>query len=362
MLSARKRLFAAAALAVSGLMSGGLAANAAEPTPMTLQTEEIFEIGSAKGSASGSAAKRILGVPRSGLGWHSGVWVGGRFDTDTIKAFGAWRGRPADMVTAYAPISSYRDMMQDTWSISVWDGFPGKLNFALPPLPKSGEGSFESIAAGEQDDVWRKVAQNLKAHDRDDSVVRIAWESNLEDWRWQVTSSNVKEFKAAYRRIAKTMRSEAPGLRFEFGIACGSSIDGSSHRLAALTQAYPGDDVVDLIGCDTYDWWNTHATNDSSWSNVLRPEHGPGIQDVADFAREHKKGASYAEWGLATPRNGNGGGDNPYYIKAMYRFFSNNSDVVAFECYFDEPDSYIANSLFGTNQNPRASAAYASLW
>jgi hypothetical protein len=344
MFLARKRLFiAASVLALSAATSTGLVANAAEPT------EE-------------SAAERILGVPQSGLAWHSGVWPGGRFDTATLKGFGEWRGRPADVVTAYTAYDSYESMMQEDWSIRVWNGFAGKINYAVAPLPDSGEGSFESIIAGEQDYVWRKIASNLKAYDRGDSIVRLGWESNLGDWRWHVTASNADDFKAAYRRIVETMRAEAPGLHFEYGIGCGSGLDGSSDRLAPLTLAYPGDEFVDLIGCDTYDWWNTHATDDATWWKVLRPEGGPGIQDVADFARKHGKGASYGEWGLATPSNGGGGGDNPYYIRAMHRFFSSNADVVAFECYFDEPDSYIANSLYGTDQNPAASEAYADLW
>jgi hypothetical protein len=255
-------------------------------------------------------------------------------------------------------------MTDQTWSISTWDGFAGKLNYALPLLPSSGEGSFESIAAGDQDVIWRRVAENLVAHDRGDSIVRVGWESNIRDWRWHVTTSNAEKFKAAFRRIVNVMRTEAPGLGFEFGVNCGSGLAGSSDRLAPLTMVYPGDDVVDLIGCDIYDWWTTHATNDAMWSSkVLRAPYGPGIQDITEFARTHRKGASFAEWGLAAPTNGNGGGgDNPYYIEAMFHFFSNNKDVVAFECYFDEPGPNMANSLYGTGQNPEASATYAKLW
>jgi hypothetical protein len=335
----------------------------AEQTPSpTDQTTSPTDQTPSAADQNSSAAAQILGVPRSGLAWHSGAWVGGRFNTDAINGFGEWRGRPTDVVTTYAERSSYQAMTGETWSISVWKGFAGKLNYGLSPLPDSGEGSFESIAAGNQDDVWRKVAQNLTAHGRGDSIVRIGWESNLRDWRWQVTTSNAEKFKAAFRRIVNVMRVQAPGLRFEFGVNCGSGLAGSSDRLAPLTMVYPGDDVVDLIGCDIYDWWTTHATNDTMWTNVLRAPYGPGIQDVTEFARKHRKGASFAEWGLATPSNGNGGGDNPYYIEAMFQFFSNNKDVVAFECYFDEPAPYIANSLYGTGQNPEASAAYARLW
>jgi hypothetical protein len=313
-------------------------------------------------SGSPSAARRILGPSRSGLPWHSGAWVGGRFSRSVIDGFGTWRGRPTDVVTTYSPDASYESLMNDPYSITVWKGFEGRLNYGLSILPDDGDGSLASIGAGEQDAVWRKVAQNLVKNDRGDSIVRVAWESNLKDWRWQVTADNTDEYKAAFRRVVTVMRAEAPDLVFEFGVACGSGLSGSDDRLAPLTAVYPGNDVVDLIGCDTYDWQNTSAKSDAEWPNVLRPAAGTGLEDVTEFARKHGKGAAFGEWGLAKPSNGNGGGDNPYYIEAMFNFFKGNQDVVVFECYFDEPDDYISNSIYGTEQNPNASAAYARLW
>jgi hypothetical protein len=315
------------------------------------------------GAVSTNAATRILGAPRSGLGWHSGAWVGGRFNPATINGFGTWRGRPTDMVTTYSPRDSYRSMQTNPWSITTWNGFRGKLNYGVAMLPDDGSGSFASIAAGRQDAVWRAVATNLKKNGRGTSVVRVGWEANLPDWRWHVTTRNAPQFKAAFRRIVKTMKQVSPGLKFDFGIGCGSGLTGSSDRLAPLKLAYPGDDVVDLVGCDTYDWWTTHATSNATWGRVLHPSYGPGIQDVVNFARAHRKGATFPEWGLARNTGGNnGGGDNPYYIQAMFNFFKANSAIVAFECYFDEPDAYIANSLYGAGQNRRAAAMYARLW
>lgn len=330
--------------------------------PLAANADTTTEVSSQSAKADTTAAERLLGPTRSGLPWHSGVWTGGRFNAFTLAQFGQWRGRPADVATTYGSQRSYDDLKYYTWPITTWIGFSGRLNYSLPILPDSGEGSFSSIAAGQQDDVWRTVARNLRWAGRGDSIVRVGWEANLRDWRWQVTSDNADEFKAAFRRIVTVMRAESPELLFEFGIACGSPLAGSSERLAPLTDMYPGDDVVDLVGCDTYDWWTTQASNDASWSKVLTPRFGPGIQDVADFARDHDKGASYAEWGLARNSNGGGGGDNPFYIEAMYAFFVKNADVVAFECYFDEPADYIANSLFGTGQNPRAAAKYIELF
>lgn len=314
-------------------------------------------------STTGSAATRILGTPRSGLPWHSGAWVGGRFNAQSVDGFGTWRGHPADVVTTYGYRESYAKLTDNSWPITTWAGFRGRLNYSLPMLPDNGEGSLASIGAGAQDAVWRKVAQNLKDHGRGDAIVRVGWESNLKDWRWQATTANAGQWKAAFRRIVTTMRAQSPALRFEFGVNCGSSLSGSSNRLAPLTTVYPGDDVVDIVGCDNYDWWTTHAANDGQWAKASAPAYGPGLADVVAFARAHGKGAGFGEWGLARPRNGNGaGGDNPYFINAMYDFFAANRDVVTYECYFDEPEDYLQSSVWGRGQNPRAAQAYASRW
>ncbi|GAA1427349.1 hypothetical protein GCM10009616_04300 [Microlunatus lacustris] len=310
-----------------------------------------------------NAASRILGPAPSGLPWHSGVWLGGRFTTGALDEFGAWRGRPADVVTTYSAKSSYQAIMDEDWHITVWNGFNGRLNYGLAMLPEDGDGSLVSVARGDQDAVWTEVARKLVDNGRGDSIIRVGWESNLPDWPWQASAESADEYQAAFRRIVTTMRSTAPDLVFEFGVACGSGLPGTKDRLAALTEVYPGDDVVDLIGCDTYDWYDTQASSAADWQDVLLPAKGPGIQDVVDFARQRGKGASFAEWGLAKKAiRSNGGGDNPYYVEAMYNFFNANRDVVVFECYFDEPTAYIKNSLFGTDQNPKAAAVYQRLW
>ena len=292
--------------------------------------------------------------------WHSGVWLGGRFTTAQLNAFGVWRGRPADVTTTYGYRDSPELLAGNSWPIATWPGFGGRLNYGVPLATNDGRMNSASVASGQYDDTYRQVARNLVRYGRGDSIVRIGWEANLPDWKWYANAGNAATFKAAFRSASKAMRSAAPNLVVEFGIACGGDLDGSRDRLAALTTLYPGDDVVDLVGCDTYDWWNTKADG-PDFSRVLKPAGGVGIQDVADFARAHAKGASYGEWGLAVRNNGNGGGDDPYYIESMFAFFQANADVVAFENYFDEPDPYIGNSLVVGGQNPRAAAVYRRL-
>ena len=65
-----------------------------------------------------SGASR-LGPSRSGLPWLSGVWSGGRLTPAAIAAYGTWRGRPVDIVTAYSRRDSYRAIASEAWSINV---------------------------------------------------------------------------------------------------------------------------------------------------------------------------------------------------------------------------------------------------
>jgi hypothetical protein len=301
-----------------------------------------------------------LGRSRSGLPWLSGVWSGGRFSPAAVAAYARWRGRPIDVVTAFSARGSYSAIASNTWSIRVWKGVPGRLSYALAILPDSGEGSFASIARGDQDWVWRSVANNLKKAGRGNAVVRIAWEANLPDWRWGATTATAPAFRAAFRRVARTMKRTAPGLVIDFGIGCGPGLRGSKIRTAPLTRLYPGDDVVDLIHCDVYDWWATRVRG-AKQTPLTKPRYGTGLADVASFARRHRKPMGVGEWGLATPRNGGGGGDNPAFVAAMHRFLVANADVVGYECYFDEPAVYLRSSL-NTGQNPKAAAAYRRLW
>lgn len=187
----------------------------------------------------------------------------------------------------------------------------------------------------------------------------MGWEYNLDGWPWYTNSGNVDTFKTAFRRVVGIMRAEAPGLKFEFGLNCASGLNGSGDRLASLTEGYPGDEYVDLVGCDKYSWWGETGAN---FDKVLRSDRGPGVQDVVDFARAHGKGASFGEWGLAANHNGGGSGDDPAFIQGMWDFFQANRDVVVMEAYFDEPDSYIESSLYRNGQNPNAGARYRSLW
>lgn len=299
--------------------------------------------------------------PAAHMPWTSGIWVGGEPSAARVAAFAEWRGARVDTVTTYPTYKTWDDMRNSEWSITVWNGFAGRLVYGLPLLPDDKDATYQQVIDGSHDDVFAGIASLLVDHGRGNSFVRVGLEANGDWFRWGAKASTAAEFKAAFQHVVQVMRAAAPKLTFVFDIACGRGLDGSSSRLAPLTALYPGDDVVDVVGCDSYDSFTARANNDGEWKRALAPPDGAGMQDVADFARSHGKKFAIPEWGL-TAAGAHGSGDNPYYIGAMHAFFTANAATLAFENYFNEPNTDLDSSLWNPDQNPKAAERYAQLW
>ncbi|SDS94672.1 glycoside hydrolase family 26 protein [Microlunatus soli] len=307
-------------------------------------------------------ARRLLGPPPSGGAWHSGVWPGGgTISAKRANAFGVWRGTPIDTGVTYPATDSWQQIQDSSWHIQTYNGLDGVLAYGLPMLPDNDTGDFRSIVRGDHDEVYRQIADDLIANDRGRSIVRIGWEANGDWFPWNVRADQAAEYIAAFRHIVGVLRGTAPDLVIDFDIACGTTLRGQQNRTDALTKLYPGDDVVDLVGCDIYDWYGTAATDQAGWRRSLRPQAAVGIADVADFARDHGKGLTFPEWGLASPAE-HGAGDNPYFIERMRSFFDSQASTLVMENYFNEPDTSLANSIWEPAQMPRAAQAYRRLW
>ena len=98
------------------------------------------------------------------------------------------------------------------------------------------------------------------------------------------------------------------------------------------------------------------------WSDLVT--NGYGLAWQARFAAAHHKPIAFPEWGevIATSTPGLGGGDDPYFIEQMRRWFA--SHQTAFEDYFNSDTSYgtYYGIDTGSGKFPTASATYRSLW
>ncbi|MFD8085361.1 glycoside hydrolase family 26 protein [Kitasatospora sp. NPDC059722] len=190
-------------------------------------------------------------------------------------------------------------------------------------------------AHGDFDRHFLKLAHRLVALGGADTVLTPGWEMNGVTYTHRC-KPDPTAWKAYWRRIVKVMRS-VPGQHFRFDFAPNRGLDA-----IPWTKCYPGDDVVDIIGMDSYDQ-PAGATFDD---HVREPY---GLQDQVEFAAKRGKQVSYPEWGLF--RNG----DNPDYVQRMVEWMRTHDTA------YQTVTDYCPHGFFGCDRNPRSSARFKQL-
>lgn len=300
---------------------------------------------SASAAPSALAAPSAPGVRRSasGLPWDSGVFS---HDAARTSEFARSRGRAVDVLAVFPTRDSWETILQDWWMspTAVPADFTGTLAVGVPLFPS--DGSFEAAAAGADSARWEELGRLIAAR-YPDAYVRPGWEFNIPNWPWATTPDTVPAYRQAFRHAALGLRRGGPELRIVF-----NPNEGRGGSLPDASLAYPGDDVVDVVGIDAYDWypayrgsgWDEHRSKDQGWDYW------------ADFARAHGKRFALPEWGVMTGSDASGG-DNPDYIEHVMTWMAEHADLMAFDAYFEETQDYCRCAL---SQNPRAAAAYAA--
>ncbi|GAA1428278.1 hypothetical protein GCM10009616_07500 [Microlunatus lacustris] len=285
-------------------------------------------------------------IGKSKLPWNSVVFGHG----GDPAGFESWRKRPVDGVLTFPARNSWNDMGQ----------LPSRragdlMIYSIPTFPEGIGGSNAKVAAGNYDSDIRALATKMKnaGWNTDRTVIRLGWENNGNWYQWGQDRGGSEAYKAAFRRFVT--QSRAAGLsnvKWDWNLNKGPQAYNAG---VSWTTGYPGDDVVDVIGLDAYDMWNPSFT-DAQWeANMMR--RNPGLQEVADFARSHKKQMALDEWGVV--HDAHGGGDNPFYMGKMFGWLKANADVIAWENTYDHDGapSYFNHKL-SDGGNPKAAAQY----
>ncbi|MFJ4776667.1 glycoside hydrolase family 26 protein [Streptomyces sp. NPDC088762] len=191
---------------------------------------------------------------------------------------------------------------------------------------------LRSGAQGAFDQHFRRLAERLVALDVPDTVIVLGWEMNGFNYTHRCRP-DPENWKKYWRRIVAAMRS-VEGQQFGFDFAPNRGIDA-----IAWTQCYPGDDVVDIIGMDSYD----QPPGTTFEEQVTQPY---GLQQQVDFARAHGKRISYPEWGLF--RNG----DNPDYMRQMLAWIAEQQPL------YHSITDYCPHGVWQCGQNPRSAEVF----
>lgn len=286
--------------------------------------------------------------------WASGAHPGN--DLEDYVGFAAWRGRPVDVAHVFTDrLGGWIDIVTPGWPVGMMAEFAGRLVISQPFYPE-GEGNLTDCAAGLYDDQWRQFGTFLVERSRADSIVRLGWGFNDNDHEWVAgpTGADVAEWITCFRRVVTTIRATDPDVQIDWTF----NRVGPPEVIAGDPYVgYPGDDVVDYVGLEVFDHYPA-TIDDASWDAACNGIGG--LCGVWDFARAHGKQVGIAEWGIVTCGD-SAGGDNPLFIQKVLETFATNSDVLAYEAYFEDGNLDVCSNLQDSD-NTLAAARYEALY
>jgi hypothetical protein len=195
----------------------------------------------------------------------------------------------------------------------------------LFPSDLDGTNWLQAGASGAYDTYARTLARNLVAAGLGSSVIRLGHEANYTGSPWFIgtTRQSFQLWDEFWRQTVLAMRS-VPGAHFLFDWCI-----NAYWKPVPLAEWYPGNDVVNIIGIDTYD--AGVPAGDARWSRLYNQPDG--IKAVLQFAAAHGKPVSIPEWGLWTPGPTTlGGGNDPAYVNGIASVVRHNP--VAYQSYF----------------------------
>jgi hypothetical protein len=276
----------------------------------------------------------------------------------TLQTFEQMVNREFNCVLVYNNASPNWSGWEDPWFLTdrnpnyewgKWASVPGTrrqliITNNLFPSELNGTDWLDAGAAGAFEDHARSLARNLVAAGLGDAVVRLADEANdtSEPDALGTTEQSLKLWVTFWRRTVLAMRS-VPGAHFQFDWCI-----NAYWRPIPLREWYPGNDVVNIVGIDTYDGGVPIGQN--RWSRIYNQTDG--IKKVLQFAAAHGKPVSIPEWGLMPSGPERlGGGNDPGYIEGIAGIVRNNP--VAYQSYFYNHET--ANLLA---TSPSSLAAY----
>ncbi|MFJ6797739.1 glycosyl hydrolase [Streptomyces sp. NPDC091268] len=187
-------------------------------------------------------------------------------------------------------------------------------------------------AEGQYDRHFEKLAERLVELGVPDTVIVLGWEMNGTTYTHRC-GPDPENWKAYWKRVVKAMRS-VPGQRFTFDFAPNRGTDA-----IGWTKCYPGDDVVDIIGMDSYDQGPGRTFDEQ----ISQPY---GLQEHVDFAKAHGKRISYPEWGLFRQ------GDNPEYVRRMLKWIEQHRPI------YHTITDYCPHGVWQCKQNPQSAKVF----
>jgi hypothetical protein len=214
--------------------------------------------------------------------------------------------------------STWEDFFKLNWVPGIWKKLNPKRNVVWSvPLTVKGT-SLADIANGLHDAEFEAAARAI-SEAQPIAIIRLGWEMNIADSAWFANGQEA-DYIRAFRRVVGIFRRYSNDFKYDW-------CPGWGPQQLAADLAYPGDDVVDYVGLDVYDFKQAGSPQERWDTYYLKAPFG--LQWHRDFSALHGKRMSYPEWGVGNF------GDNPFFIQQMRDWFVKNEGNIAYAAYFD---------------------------
>jgi len=353
--------------------------------------------GSGGGSVSAKATTGWSGSSKTSTSAPSADAAGlGLYDGDSspagIEAAAKWLGSASSIKYAMDFIDATSwSSISDPWQLSNWQGSPYTMIWGVPMVPCGGPSTqcatnvsdYNEVADGSADGYYKTLAQNLVSAGFGSSYIRLGWEFNASWMGWSICNQEgsgptswESDFVPAYRNIVTTMRSVS-GAHFKF---IWNPLDSSSASCpdVHLENLYPGDSYVDVVALDVYDGISGSTTDAARWTDLVNgvnagdwtaeaPDSingqkfvGYGLDWLTAFGKEHNKLIGIPEWGLDTPSQDAGGGDDAYFVTQMANWIKANATGPAIFWNYGDGTMPLDIPHYTNGGTPDATAAFKS--
>ncbi len=292
---------------------------------------------SSAGPREGSAEASTASVG----GWYAGATGEGVADGD----FASWLGQPVTIVGTWNDTTAEIQRTQPSLTGEFAD-WSGAIDIAVAGTVLGSGESYAEAAKGSYDARWTQAAAVIASSRRNATGPTFVrpWHEMNGDWyaEWVVNADTVEDYKTAFRRYATILKKALPNLYIVW-----SPNDGN-HQQLPTGQMYPGDDVVDVIAPDSYDWTGSpdvDVAGVQAYMNRTAPDGGPaGLETWRRFAEDHGKPLGLPEWGLCA---GQGcGGDHPAYLEAMNAWMREHANSATWRLGAPIPDDAAGKVLY----------------
>lgn len=271
-------------------------------------------------SAVANAGTVIGNIPGSVRFGGAFVTWGDRGREYNLRAWEDWLNHRRSSVLAvdFYLHDKWSDFADFRWVPALWKRLNPDRNLVWS-FPLTVKGTPLADVAGGKYDTEFDLAAKAIADAQPRAIIRIGWEMNSIATPW-FAKGQEQDFIRAFRRVVDIFRRHSDGFKFDW---CPTW--GLQELPADLT--YPGDDVVDYIGLDVYDFkWpeNGEEKWDKRYMNAQF-----GLEWHRRFTAEHGKKMSFPEWGVGQF------GDNPDFVQKMHDWLLKNEANIAYAAYFN---------------------------